>query len=530
MPQNFSQTVRNTFNKGLLTEYSELNFPNEASVDELNCELFKAGNRKKRKGIQLEAGYAEVSGFFSPDRLYHTATWKNVGQNADEEYLIVQSGNRLYFFKKGTKPLSEQQVPTSDADPTPYVVELSAYNVPGGLGAGGSKIDVASINGLLVVVSPQLEPFYIEKKEDGSFTETRIVPKVRDYEWQGTTSLYSEQSISFPAGIGRQYDTKNCGWADGPDGIGDTALETYKVSQSKWPPLTHPWYSGKDSGGSFSVVEWQKVYSGTTLIGNGHYILDLFSKNRAEVSGIPEIETEETTSRFSTVAAYAGRVWYAGHDSRVYYSQIIEDNSQIGLCYRINDPTSEENPSALATDGGYINLPEANGIKQLQAFGSSLLVFADNGVWRISGIDGNLFKSDDYSIYKVTDNGLAFRSSLIAAQNSVPFWWSYTGIHTLQVTDQGGLVELSISRDTIQTFWSNIDPSARGFVTSAYDAYNNQILWMYPNTTRDYEYKFNNILLLDIDLGAFFPWTVSDTTTGFPSLMGQVTKRLNSLL
>ena len=512
MPQSMSQTVRTQFNKGLLTEFSELNFPDEASIDELNCDLKKAGNRTKRLGISYEPDYETLSGAFGDGRLFHTGVWTNVGGNAALEYVVMQSGNKLRFYQKGGVPLSAQIVPSADGLTDTYTLDLSLYSVPGGAGAGSSKVSMASINGDLIVVSPNIEAIQVSRDpDDGTFTVTEISFRIRDYEWQGNRSLYSEDSFNAPAGINRQYDTKNTGWADGANDIGDTVLASYVAfTGGYWPPLTHPWYSGKNSNGDFNIDLWRKVYSGTSIIGNGHYILDLFYRDREAVSGLTGIETEVIEDRFTTVASYAGRAWYAGFDSRVYYSQILESNNQLGDCFRVNDPTSEEASDALDTDGGYINLAEASGIRALHVFGSSLLVFADNGVWRISGIDGNLFKATDFSVYKITDFGLAFKSSLVAGQNAVPFWWSYAGIHTIQVTEQGGMVEVNLTRDTIQTFWNSIGSSERSFVTGSYDAFNNRILWLYPNNGETVDYKLNNILFLDADLGAFFPWKISD--------------------
>jgi hypothetical protein len=508
---SFNQTVRTQFNKGLLTEFSELNFPEEASIDELNCDLFKAGNRTKRKGFSPEVGSSPASGPFQLGSLFHTATWTNVGGDPSVEFLVVQSGGKIRFYRKGSAPMSEQSVKTSSTSETIYQLNLNPYSVVGGLGSDASKIDVASFDGDLVIVSPQINPIRVEyNTNDGTFSVEQIEFRIRDFEWQGQRELYAKSNGEEFVGPGRKYDTKNCGWADGPNDIGDTVLNSYISAKAAWPPLTHPWFSGKDSNGNFQVATWEKVYSGTSLIGNGQYTLDLWDRNREEVSGVTGVPNELITDRFATIAAYAGRAWYAGFDSRVYYSQILEDNNQLGELLQSNDPTSEESSDVLATDGGYINLPEANGIRKLHAFGSSLLVFADNGVWRISGIDGNLFKADDFSVYKITDFGLAYRTSLVAGQNSVPFWWSYTGIHTIQVTDAGGLVEVNVSRDTIQSFWENIDAEAKTFVTGTYDAFNNRVVWLYPEDDETVEYKFRRLLFLDVDLGAFFPWEVAD--------------------
>lgn len=507
MPQRASQTIRVKFNKGLLTEFTELDFPTEASVDELNCDLFKAGNRTKRLGMNYEDDFELSTDTYSEGSLFHVGTWVNVGDNASLEYLVVQVSNKLRFYRKGAVPLSSGAVPVSDVDPTEYQINLSDYNAPGGTGASSSKVDMAAIEGGLVVVSPQIESIYITRDNStGIFTVEQIEHQIRDL------GVYSDPDLRFEdvasPSAQRIYDTENAGWTGTK---GDAALITYETSQSAYPALTHPWYSGKDSGGNFSVTEWQALYTGTSLTTVGNKILDLFNPVRSITTYYDGKPIKDPVGRFVTAEAYAGRMWYAGVDSRVYYSQIIEDTNQLGDCYSHNDPTAEYTSDVLATDGGYVRLPEANGIKKLHVFGSSLLIFADNGVWRISGIDGNIFKAEDFSVFKISDFGLAFRDSFVGGQNSVPFWWSYVGIHTVQVTESGGMVEVNLTRDTIQTFWDDIGANERGFVSSAYDALDNQIVWMYPNKGETVEFKLNNILFLDADLGAFYPWKVSDS-------------------
>jgi len=558
MPQSVTQTIKAKFNKGLLTEFSELNFPEEASIDELNCDLFKAGNRTKRKGLAYETGSTLTDETYAENTLFHTVSWTNVGGNANLEYLVVQAGNKLRFYRKGSLPLSDGMVMESDVSSTPYILDMTSYEYAGGLGASASKIDVTSIDGRLVVVSPQIEPFYISRdSDDGTFSVEQISFKIRDYGYYSdpatrlvnvpiqTSDVYNPAICSlFPStpgcGVGeeyipiqRLYDTQNSGWSGGDRDRGTTALNTYKSDEGGLPPLTHPWYSGKATDGQFSTDDFTEVYAGTSLTANGHFIINLFSSTR-KLEGVSVFNPDNSfdtdwegkalatpQGRFSTVASYAGRAWYAGVDSRVYYSKIIETPEYFGDLYSHNDPTAEFSSDTLATDGGYIRLPEASGIKKLHVFGSSILVFADNGVWRISGVDGNLFKADDFSVYKITDFGLAFRGSFVGGQNAIPFWWSYNGIHTIQVTDQGGMVEANLSRDTIQSFWEDIGSEERSFVTSIYDAVDNKILWMYPNVDETIEHKLNNILYLDADLGAFYPWKMSDkTSSSTPFIVG----------
>lgn len=529
MPQRANQTIRAKFNKGLLTEFSELNFPLEASVDELNCDLFKAGNRTKRLGMNYETDFQLSTGTYPEGSLFHVGTWTNVGDSASLEYLVVQVANKLRFYRKGAVPLASGAVPTSDTNSDEYQINLSDYNAPGGSGASSSKVDMASIEGGLVVVSPQIETIYITRDNStGVFTVEQIEHQIRDLGTYSDPDLRFEDDATPSAQ--RIYDTENAGWTGTK---GDAALVTYEASESAYPALTHPWYSGKDSGGNFSIAEWQALYTGTSLTTVGNKIIDLFNPVRSISTYHDGRPIKDPSGRFVTAEAYAGRMWYAGVDSRVYYSQIIEDTNQLGDCYSHNDPTAEYSSDVLATDGGYVRLPEANGIKKLHVFGSSLLIFADNGVWRISGIDGNIFKAEDFSVFKISDFGLAFRGSFVGGQNSVPFWWSYVGIHTIQVTESGGMVEVNLTRDTIQTFWDDIGASERGFVASAYDALDNQIVWMYPNKDETIEYKLNNVLFLDADLGAFYPWKVTDwagqyfTGAGFFSGKGNTETVIN---
>ena len=54
MPPRLPQKTVNTCGKGLITEASELTFPENASVDEFNCSLERDGTRRRRKAVTLE--------------------------------------------------------------------------------------------------------------------------------------------------------------------------------------------------------------------------------------------------------------------------------------------------------------------------------------------------------------------------------------------------------------------------------------------------------------------------------------------
>jgi hypothetical protein len=111
-----------------------------------------------------------------------------------------------------------------------------------------------------------------------------------------------------------------------------------------------------------------------------------------------------------------------------------------------------------------------------------------------------------------------------AEAEGVPFWWSKTGIHTLQFDEvSNNPTEQNISLTTIQTFWDDIGSNTRSLVQATYDRLNKKIYWAYPNTDEPNDNKLNNFLILDIPLGAFYPWKVSDQASSTSYIMGLAT-------
>lgn len=512
MPQSLSQKVVNTFVKGLVTERTELTFPPDASIDELNCVLNRDGSRRRRRGARRELNYSLSTFTVGKDTTFNIGEWTNVGGQSGLEFLVLQVGSTLRFYNKADLPYSEHQITES--------VNLSTYAISGGVGASNANCQFTSLNGALVVSSKAIDTIYIKRNNTtGSLTVSRINFKVRDFEWQGNKANYLAETAS-PTDE-RKYDTANAGWTGDK---GSAALTAYITATGKYPPLTLPWYAGKDADGDFSVAEWKKVYAGTSLSGNGGFILDFFSKDRASASGVTSIVTELESSRFKTVEAFSGRVFYAGLDSEknsgvILFSRQIEDLKELGDCYQTNDPTSEDISDLLDTDGGLIRIPEAVNIKLLYSFGATLFVFADNGVWSINGVD-NVFRATEYSIRRVTNIGLLTPESFVSAEG-VPFWWSKTGIHTFQFDQvSGSPTEVNLSLTTIQGFWDRIGNTRRLSVKATYDALNKRIYWAYPNENEPNENKLNNFLVLDIPLGAFYPWKVSDVVSDTNYILG----------
>ena len=532
--QNLTQRTVNNLIKGLITEAGELTFPENASIDELNCSLSRDGSRSRRLGIEFEAGNILSSFSVDENKVFSVGQWDNPGGIAGLSFMVIQSGATLYLFNSGLAPYSGQYTGLS-IDLTPYQIAGKDVSL--------SYVQTASIAAALVVASDAMNSIYLTY--DGSaITTTEIEFRIRDFEWLSDICDLTE---SIPLGVitpERRYDTLNTGWIGNegsppesvpggpwtggpliltlPSGTGSAALTTYTSSRGAYPPLTHPWYAGKNSDGNFSLAEWEKVYSGSSLIGNGHFILDFFVRDRNTAASITGVPTETETTRFSTVAAYAGRMFYAGLSSsknsgKILYSRIVEslkDSSSctiIGECYQQNDPTAEYFSDLLETDGGVIHIPDAFNIRKIYTHNQYLYVFADNGVWVISGPDSK-FSATSYYVSKVSNIGIYSSNSFVAAEG-VPFWWSKYGIHTFAYDETSGFpMEQNLSISTIQSFWDQIDTNAKNNVTAAYDRVNKQIFWLYPANGETVLNRKTEVLILDIPLQAFYPWSIASHT------------------
>lgn len=229
------------------------------------------------------------------------------------------------------------------------------------------------------------------------------------------------------------------------------------------------------------------------------------------------------TNRPSTVAFYAGRVWYGGtsaqaFNDKIYFSKIIEQPSDYGRCYQINDPTSEDLSDLLPTDGGVISIPDMGNLVKMVPVGQDLLLFATNGIWRISGSEGIGFTANDYSVSKVSSVPSVSPLSFVVIEGA-PLFWNNDGIYSM--TSEG---VQPITDKTIKTWYGNLPASSKANAKGCYNPLNKTILWLYRNTastTTDNAYEYDRILCLNTLTGAFYPLSIG-TGSGYPTVNGVI--------
>lgn len=507
----------NSFVGGLITEASELNFPPNSSYDELNCVLLPNGTRRRRLGIDFESGYS-LSAFTISDSELETATfssftWYSVNSNANRNFLVMQIGATVYFYDFGNNPLSGGK--------KSFTIDLNSYLSPAATNAARDKISCASGKGFLYIVSPRIEPLKVEyNASTDSITVSYIDIRIRDL--KGVDDGLDVEEESATLSPEHEYNLLNQGWGETHDGY--DPLQTYKTATGVYPPNNMQWFTSKTGAGAINVSALRRYVTGTSQAPKGHFIVDPFYIDRTTVSGVAGLTVESTDDRPSAVAFYSGRVVYL-LNSQLYVSQLITDRGidNEGKCYQDADPTSEDISDLVATDGLVIPIPDAGKLLGAMSLGSALLLFANNGVWSLSGKDGG-FTSSDYIIAKVTSAGCLSSSTLVDV-DGIPYWWSETGIYRMDVDKvTGSGVATNITDLTIKSFYTSIPVTKRSEAVGEYDKATKTVIWMYKDddeapisTTKNY---FTRILNFNVILGAFYPQALEQISAHSPYVVG----------
>jgi hypothetical protein len=528
----------NTFIKGLVTEASPLTYPENASLDEDNFVLQRNGSRERRLGVDYENGYALVpTGLVAPiisgsRQSFHL--WENPGNDASVSIGVVRVSNRLWFVDLLTN------APSSNL--------LNAGNPIIIAGLANADIETSVINNTLVIVSADL-PKPITLTYDtatGLVTQAVVDIKVRDlwgvWDLVGFIPADITSFIDWrrdTIDITHRYNLRNQGWSSKiQTTCGSDAIDCTQTELGVYPSNADIWTLGKI--GVSTDANFEK-YDPNVLLKNsidnaeapkGSYIIDAFYRgaSRRLVSGLNVPFNDADDGSFTTVASYAGRVFYSGvpsyqlspderspnYSNYIFFSQVVTAPDKIGKCYQEADPTSPNISDIVDTDGGTIQIPEATRIYRLIATQSSLLVFAENGIWEVFG-DTNGFVATSYQTSKITSTGFSAPKSVVEAIGTI-FAWTKAGIYVVAQDPASGRYKAeNISLNTIQTRYNAIGEDAKNNARGFYDEKENRIRWLYNDTdtytTSSDVNKYNRELVLDLTLQAFYPQTIA---TGVP--------------
>lgn len=537
MSRGATIVVENNFVQGLITEFSAMNFPENAVTDADNVVFSELGRVTRRNGFDYEDNgtiHALSNLSFNPG-VFVEYKWDSVGSDGSTSFLVQQIGDLINFFEIKNESLSSSR--------KSFYIDLSLYktNVVS-QEIASHACQFASGKGYLFVVHQFCTPIYVKYNESSdSITVNTINVQIRDFE-RLIDNLPTDYRPTTLTDI-HKYNLYNQGWyyeaiTDlGPSPV--IVLNAWAASgRGDYPSDADVWwiykngseiaYFGKNLKDQY--ISPTQITVGNTPAANGHYIYTAWDIQRTSMTGIPNLPVmNSSVYRPSCVAFYAGRVFYAGvsadhYSDKLYFSQIIDSDDQFGKCYQINDPTSETIFDLLDSDGGVISLPLISKIVSLQVVGDALIVFGTNGVFAVRGTENGPFRATDYSVEFVSEVGSVSPLSIVNVDNSL-IWWNYDAIYALGKDKIGVYFQVeNISKTTIQSVLDAIPPTNKPYIKVAYNKRERLVQWLFNDEVSSRPFEYNRILELNAISKAFYTHTlpndVAPRICGIISLAG----------
>lgn len=494
MPQKGDTQITN-FVKGYVTEASPLNFPEGASLDEVNMKLKRNGSRERRLGLDYEDDYTlqptgQTAAQLAASR-QRAFVWPTPSGFTDVEIGVIQIGTKLYFIDLFTANPSANILNSGnafDASTASSVIDNTAV------------FDFALINNNLIVVSAGLDTPFILYYDGDTDTITWDTARLEIRDLYGVTDGLEDNERPTALTDAHEYNLRNQGWNTNivTKNGAEVLQETFN-GLGKYPSNSDTWSLGKIADVTDADVD---KYDAPTLEKNsfdlgraprGHYIIDLYNRgsSRETLTGLTMPTADREIRRVSTVASMGGRLFYSGINSKVQgrdmspklsgavlFSQIASSDAELVKCYQEADPTSPQDSDVADTDGGVIFITEASNIIKIQNTQGSILVFANNGVWEIRGDEGG-FRATSFQVNKVSNIGVIARESILDANGTI-YFWGVDGIYTMTPNQLGtGYDTVNITLNTIQSAFNTLPDFTKRGVKAYYDQAENSIRWLF---------------------------------------------------
>jgi len=228
-------STENNFTKGLITEFTGLNFPENAATDTQNCVFTLVGDVTRRDGFDYEENFA-LHTVNRTNVAVNSYKWNNAGGDATVQIVVEQIGSTLYFYRSSSataaSPLSTQ-ILSSTINLALFVPQFVTFDPT-------VECQFTDGNGYLFIFHPNCDTIYCIYN-NGVITGNRINLQIRDFtgvvDGLGTSVRPSTLSTD------HQYNLQNQGWVAGnPWSASSSSSNTVSLG----PPKT--WFIGTISG------------------------------------------------------------------------------------------------------------------------------------------------------------------------------------------------------------------------------------------------------------------------------------------
>jgi hypothetical protein len=208
MPNQIVSSVENNFSKGLVTEFSGLNFPENAATDTDNCIYTIVGDVTRRLGFDYEDNFILNNIAFDSNamRLYK---WNNVGGNGNTQIIVEQVGGIIHFYLSSSVTTSSSlsnNLMASTVDLTAFAASSFDSSI---------ECQFSDGNGYLFVYHPSCDPIFCTfNATSNNITAQSIQIKIRDFTGLLETSTAVNQRPSTLTSV-HFYNLLNQGWSSG---------------------------------------------------------------------------------------------------------------------------------------------------------------------------------------------------------------------------------------------------------------------------------------------------------------------------
>ncbi len=222
--------------------------------------------------------------------------------------------------------------------------------------------------------------------------------------------------------------------------------------------------------------------------------------------GVPISECCTEEARPEVNGVYAGRVWYSGISSdrlgnRVYFSQVLRTDDQIGRMYQEYDPTAEEFSELIKTDGGFVEIPEMGWVRAMKVLKDSLLIFADNGIWSITGGNYEYFSATSYSVSKLTEVGVVAKKSIEEIEDT----WVYAANRGIYIISSENRVQ-NITEEAIHTRYRKIPRERKREIDIIYNPYDKTLHVLHGLEYEQERWRYCSELIINHRIKAWYDY------------------------
>jgi len=338
-------STQNSFIAGLKTEFTGLNFPENACTETDNCVFDPTGRVSRRKGFDEEENGINTFVTTKTNKAISSFQWSNAGGDGNSEVYVLQVGNKLYFYRSSSatvaSPISQQWI---------YTINLTDFILDGGTAPDEFECQYSEGNGYLFVFHPKLNPIYCTYSAP-TITANAITIRIRDF--SGVLEEIDD-SVRPPTTLTAEhkYNLQNQGWTSGASWSAvsttgfaqmSTGVQTFTVAAGLLTPTAGDLVIIKGyqnfAPGRIQIVQKGGAvvsYAGTALeinVTSAQKLQNVIFSNTVDWEIIP-VNTDYITEWFGDVGNYPSNSdvwWLYKNSSDVFDPATTIDNVTVGF-------------------------------------------------------------------------------------------------------------------------------------------------------------------------------------------------------